>query len=339
MEWRNTLQKIWISIGLILALTLIGVSGFTIIEGYTLLDALYMTTITISTVGFGTIGELSPGGKLFSIFLIITSASVFVYAITNLTSFIIEGEIRSIFHRYKIDKTVNKLKDHIIICGLGRNGREAASELIWQRRPFVAIENDSEVIADFLEHHECLIIQGDATQEEVLEKANIKAAHGLISALSSDAENVFITLSARELSPALHIVSRASSEAAISKLKRAGANQVILPHLIGGRKMANLLTRPALVEFVDMITGQGNPDLHLEEIHCEDHPDLTGKTLAELDIRSKTGVMVIGRKREGKNIELNLHGESRIEARDILYILGKNEQFIKFRKAYLRNHH
>ena len=328
-------QKISTSLTLLLVTSLVGILGFAWIEKYSLIDAIYMTIITMSTVGFGTIGELSPAGKIFSVLLIIISASTFVYAITTLTTFVVEGEIRNVFHIYRTNKKVTQLRDHIILCGLGRNGQETAAELLWQKVPFVVIEKGQAVIDRMLEKHDFLFVLGDATQEEVLEQANIHQAKGLISALSSDAENVFITLTAREMNPQLHIVARASSEASISKLKRAGANQVILPHVIGGRKMANLITRPTLVEFLDLVTGQGNPALHLVDFTIGPNTELVGKTLAEADIRSNTGVNVIGFKRGNEAIELNPGSLHRINAEDRIFVVGTQDQISQFREIYL----
>jgi len=313
-----------------------GTIGFIIIENYTLIDALYMTVITMSTVGFGVVRELSVEGKMFTIVLMIFSAGTFVYAITTITTFVIEGEIKNLYSKYRTIRKVNKLKEHTIICGLGRNGQEAANELIWQGKPFVVIENMPEVVDNFVEHTNCLVINGDATHEDILEKANVKHAVGLISTLSSDADNVFITLTARELNPKLKIVARASNETAISKLKRAGANQVVLPHIIGGRKMANIITRPTLIEFIDTITGQGNPDIHLEDIACGDYTLLLDKTLGELQIRTRTGVVVIGKKHKNNLLELDLHANSKIVEGDRLYLLGNREQIKTFKEIYKR---
>lgn len=334
MESRPTLRKIYVSLGILLAVSMVGVLGFRTIEQYTWIDSLYMTAITMSTVGFGVIRELSPEGKLFSIFLILISASTFVYGITTLTTFVVEGEIKDIFSTYRIKRKVSKLTHHIIVCGLGRNGSEAVEELKWQQKPFVAIEKDPEVIASFEQEKDILIIEGDATREDVLEQANIKEAKGLICALSSDAINVFVTLTAREMNANLKIVSRASSESAISKLRRAGANQIILPHVIGGRKMTNLITRPALVEFIDNITGEGNPDMHLEDLSCEKYPKLIGKTLAELEIRTRTGISVVGIKKGERDLEMNVNAHYLLSEGDTLYILGNSEQLKTFNNLF-----
>ncbi|GAB4420536.1 MAG: potassium channel protein [Bacteroidia bacterium] len=306
MKSRHAISKLRQSLLLLLGTLLLGVAGFRLVEDYTLLDALYMTIITMSTVGFGTLGELSGEGKLFSVLLIVISTGTFVYAVTTLTTFVIEGEIRQLFNSYQFNKKVSKLRDHIILCGLGRNGREAALELIRQQRPFLIIETDEKVIAELAQHHpDLLFVKGDATHEEILTSANIAHARGLISALSSDAENVYITLTARGLNPYLFIIARASNASSVSKLRRAGADHIIVPNMIGGRKIADLITRPARVEFIDLITGAGNPDLHLEDIACAGHPKLLGRTLAELHIRSHTGVLVLGYKRGEREVELN----------------------------------
>ncbi len=334
MKYRPTLRKIYLSLLILWAVSMVGILGFRFIENYSWVDSLYMTAITMSTVGFGVIGELSEEGKIFSIFLILISASTFVYGITTLTTFVVEGEIKDIFSTYRIKRKVNKLSNHTIVCGLGRNGREAVAELQWQKKAFVAIEKDPDVIAAFSPSRDILIIEGDATLEEVLEQANIKEANGLITALSSDAINVFVTLTAREMNPQLKIVSRASNESSISKLRRAGANQIILPHIIGGRKMANLITRPALVEFIDKITGEDNPDTHLEDLKCEAYPKLQEKTLAELQIRTRTGVAVVGIKRQNQELEMNVNAHTLLKEGDLLYILGSSEQLEAFYELF-----
>lgn len=335
MNSSSSINRVVFPVLALLFLLVIGVIGYSSIEGYNTVDAIYMTVITMSTVGFGTLGELSSGGKIFSVALIILSAGTFIYAVTAITAFVVEGEVQSLFNKYQASKRVAKLTNHIIICGLGRNGRETALELIRQEQSFVVVEANEETIQEFREHHDILFVLGDATNEEVLQRANISEARGLVSTLSTDAENVYITLTARGMNPRLKIVARASHESSISKLKRAGANQVIVPNLIGGRKMANLITRPALVEFVELVSGDGNANLHLEDIPCEYHPGLIGQTLRELEIRSKTGVLVLGYKRGNRSVELNPHAEEKITSDDRLFIMGTDAQLAKFREVYL----
>lgn len=336
IEMPKSLKNLYFATGLLALIFVIGVFGFRMLEGYRLLDAAYMTVITMSTVGFGTIGELGDGGKLFAIFLIISSAGIFLYAISTITTFIVEGEVRQLLTQFRVDKKVAQLEDHIILCGLGRNGREAASELIKQQQRFVAIEEDEEVIKDFVELHPTLLfIVGDATHEEVLEKANIHHANGLITAISSDAENVFIALTARQMNSKLKIVARASQPSSISKLKRAGANQVISPNLIGGRKMVNMMIRPALVEFFDLVTGEGDDNVQIKDIDCSQYPKLIGRSLAELKIRSETGVSVIGYKRPHRPISLSPNADATIAAEDRMFVLGTIDELAAFKAAFL----
>ena len=337
MQQGLSFRKVVWSVVFLMITSILGTIGFRLIEGYQWLDAAYMTVITMSTVGFGTLGELTSGGKIFSIFLIIISAGIFIYAITTLSTFVIEGEFQHFFKRYQVDKQIARLENHIIICGLGRNGREVARELMAQEVKFLIVEDNAEVIDDFLElFPDTLILQGDATHDEVLENANIDKANGLVTALSTDAENVFITLTAREKNPRIKIVARASQESSVSKLRRAGANEVIIPNLLGGRKMANVITRPALVEFLEMVSGDSRVNkLHLEVVPCKDHPRLVGKTLAELNLRSRTGVLVLGRKSGNLPVELNPSAHKQLDENDRLFIIGNNEQLEVFRKTCL----
>lgn len=336
MEYSPTIRRLFISLVLLMILSIVGFSGFILIDGFAPVEALFMTVITMSTVGFGTVRDLSPNGMIFASFLIIASAGTFIYAITNLTTFVVEGEIKDVFQQYQTRKKVKLVKDHIIICGLGRNGREAAEELLRQKQSFIVIDQDEQVIRDFLDHHpDSLIIMGDATQDEVLDRANIQHARGLITSLSTDAENVFITLTAREMNPRIALIARASLPSTIKKLKRAGANEVILPNLIGGRKMVNLITRPAMVEFVEMVSGQSGMDFHLEVFSCANHDQLVGKTIAELNVRSRSGATIIGLKHGDERVELSPPANHQITAEDRLFILGKDAQIDQFKAVFL----
>jgi voltage-gated potassium channel len=336
MEFTPAIRRLTISLAVLLVLSLVGFFGFLLIDDHSPVEAFFMTIITMSTVGFGTVRDLSPAGMIFASFLIIGSAGTFIYAITNLTTFLVEGEIRDAFHQYRVRKHVRKLKNHVIICGLGRNGLEAAEELFRQNQSFVVIDQDENVIREFLEAHpNALIIMGDATSDEILGRANIQDARGLITSLSTDAENVFITLTARELNPRIKVIARASSESTITKLKRAGANEVILPNLIGGRKMVNLITRPALVEFVEMVSGQSGLDFHLEVISCANHDQLIGKTIAELNVRSRTGATIIGLKHGDERVQLSPPAHLKLTEEDRLFLLGKDSQLEAFQEIFL----
>lgn len=334
---HSLLRKV--SYGLILlGVTIgIGVLGFHFIEGYEWLDSLYMTAITVSTVGFEVLGAegLSDAGKIFVIFLIVFSIGTFLYVINTLTTLVVEGEIRSALKGYRVNKEISKLSDHIVICGLGRNGRQAAIELLSEGKPFVVIEMNEQVIEEFLDDHPgALFLKGDATHEDMLEAAHVHSASGVITALADDASNVYVTLAVREINPSAMVVARASNERTISKLRVAGASRVILPNILGGRKMARIITKPALVDFIDLITGQGNFQMNLEQIDCMKTSSLVGKTLRELDIRSKTGVMVLGIQASDGHFELNPDANKPVEINEKLFIIGTGAQVNEFKRLF-----
>lgn len=337
MRGNKTIRRIITAFALLLTTIAVGVTGFHVFEGLNFVDALYMTFITVSTVGFETPGHdgFSQGGKLFVVSLIIFALGTFTYAITTLTTLVVEGEIRDLFKGYRVNKEISQLHNHVIICGLGRNGRQSAVELLDEKVPWVAIESSEAVIASFQEQHpKALILRGDATSEELLAQANIAHAKGVISALADDAANVFVTLTIRQMNPTVHIIARASSESTIKKLEIAGANRVILPNVLGGRKMAKLITRPALMDFVDLITGQGQSHLMLEQVHCNDCPGLLGKTLRDLDIRSKTGVLVLGMQDKTGHFELNPNVNKSIQNEESLFIIGDQKQIGAFMQEF-----
>jgi voltage-gated potassium channel len=313
-----------------------GVCGYHWIEKMSLLDALYMTVITMSTVGFeAPVGGFSPEGKVFVVVLVIFTIGSFAYTISTMTSVVVEGELRNLFKSYKVNRRIEKLEQHVIICGLGRNGREAALELIEHQASFVAIERDQEVIDHFMAHHPGhLVLQGDGTDEEALKRANIEHARGIIIALADDAANVFATLTARELNPKINIVARASNETSIRKLRHAGAHRVIMPNQIGGRKMARVITQPALADFVDLITGEGQFRLHLEEVDCSNAPSLAGHTLKDLNIRSRTGVLILGIRTADGQYEVNPSADKSVTEGSRLYLLGSPEQLQEFHKTF-----
>jgi len=337
MMFRDKVIKRLVLAILLLAGTMaVGVLGFMWFEHLDLLDALYMTIITMGTVGYEPTSDgFSSEGKIFIILLIIFTIGTFTYALTSITSLVLEGELKGVLKGYRVNKEINKLKDHIIILGLGRNGRQSAVELVDENVPFVAIESSQEVIDKFLESFpNSLVLLGDATSEDLLRSANISQAKGVISALSDDASNVFATLTVRELNPKVQVVARASSESTISKLKIAGASRVILPNVLGGRKMAKLLTRPALMDFVDLITGQGQSHLTLEQISCGSFSGLVGKSLRELDIRTRTGVLVLGMQDNKGKFELNPNATKPIGQEESLFIIGDSTQLESFKREF-----
>jgi voltage-gated potassium channel len=324
-------KTIYLAVGFILAVLLIGIVGYMTIEGYGLLDAIFMTVITVATVGYREIHDLSDAGKIFTSLLIFFSIGTFAYAISVITRYVIEGEFQTYFRHYKVDKEIQKLENHIIVCGYGRNGMQACEQLRSQDEKFVAIEMGHEIIAQMREDGNVLFIEGDATKDETLEEAGIHKAKALISALPDDAANVFVVLTARGINPQLKIISRASDEGSEIKLKRAGADNVIMPDKIGGTHMASLVVKPDVLEFLDFITEKVN--IKLEEIQFSRLPEnMKNKSIKELEIRNKTGANIIGIKTAKGDYMINPSPDTVMEPGAKLFVLGTKEQVTKFKE-------
>ncbi len=318
---------------------LIGISGYMIIEGYGLIDAFYMAIITISTVGFREIEPLSDNGKIFTSLYIIFNIVFFAFLVSTVAKYIFEGELNKIYHTIMKGREVSKFRAHIIVCGFGRNGRRAALELKNSKKKFLIIENDEHVLERFPESDKTYnFIIGDATQDEILLNAGIKRAKTIITTLPKDSENVFITLTAREMNPEIKIISRASDEKVEKKLMRAGANHVVMPDALGGFHMAHIVTKPFIVEFVEMLSGFGESEYILEEIsYLQIRLEYRDKSLAEMDIRKNTGVTVFGFKDAKKGIIFNPEPQTKFSQNDILILLGKEDSIKTFKKKYIRH--
>ena len=324
-------RKLYLAIGMVLLVLLVGIVGYYTIEDYSLLDSVFMTVITVATVGYREVKELDDAGKIFTSFLIIFSIGTFAYAISVITRYVIEGEFQTYFRHYKVNKEILKLKDHVIVCGFGRNGRQACEQLRSGNEKFVAIESNPKIIATLHEDESILFIEGDATNDDVLLEAGLERAKALITALPNDAANVFVVLTARDRNPNLKIISRASDDASEHKLKRAGANNVIMPDKIGGTHMAALVTKPDVLEFIDHITGRIN--IRLEEILYSSLPNsMRGKSIKELEIRNKTGANIIGFKTAEGDYIINPSPEMVMMPDAKLFVLGTQEQVSRFKE-------
>jgi voltage-gated potassium channel len=327
--------KMYISIGLMMLIILMGVVGYMLIENYRLLDAFYMTVITVATVGFEEVHTLSDNGKLFTSFLIITSFGTFAYALTSLSKYVFDGEFNKYFKNYKVSSAIDKLENHVIICGFGRNGKQAAHVLKKHNTRFVVIEEKKDVVSEINHKYSDLIVEGNATLDEVLLKAGVTRARALITTLPFDADNLFIVLSARALNPKLTIISRASEDNTDKKLKVAGANNVIMPDRLGGAHMASLVMKPDVMEFVDYITGQGNDNIRLEEITFASLSEkYQNKTIRDLEIRNKSGANIIGFKTAEGDYIINPSPDTVIIPNVKLFVLGTAEQIIKLKELF-----
>lgn len=326
----DPVRHLKISIFILLILITAGTTGFMAIEKWRFLDAVYMTVITLGTVGFKEIHDLSDSGKIFTMSLIVVGVSVLGYIVGSLAQIMFEGQIQRVIGRKKVEKKIDAIKNHYIICGFGRIGSLICKEFTANKLPFVVVEKDPEIL-ELLEDEGFLHLKGDATLDETLLKAGIKRAKGLISVVTSDTSNVYITLTARGLNPDLYILARSSEEGSDIKLKRAGANKVVSPYFIGGTRMAQSILRPNVVDFIEIATGTEHLDLQMEEITIPHHSAFAGETLISSGFRKEIGVIIVGIKKSHGKMVFNPHSHSRIEGGDTLIILGEPDSITKLK--------
>lgn len=325
--------KLYISIILLTIVLSIGIFGFITISNESFVDSLYMTVITMSTVGFGTLHELNQTEKLFTIFLIILSIGVYGYSITALTEYLANDNFFQLLKYKKMQQKIQKLKNHTVVCGYGRNGRQAVVKLKKFNMPCIVIEKDKELLEE-LERENILYIEGDATGDEALQKASLQTAKSLITALPSDADNLFVVLSARQINKEFTIISRASNESSCKKLMIAGATNIIMPDKIGGEHMASLVVTPDLIEFVDKLTIYEEGSTNLEEIAINDLPqEFLNKTILDLDLRNISGCTVIGFKTADHKYIINPEATTKLEPNSNLIVLGRPNQIQKLRQV------
>ena len=328
----NVPRKLLFSILMLLVVVLFGIFGYTWIEGWNLLDSLYMTIITLSTVGYGEVREIGPGGRVFTVLLIVFGLFTITYIVGLVAETLVAGEIRSVLGRRKVSKKIKSLRDHYIICGYGRIGSIICKGLTRKAIPLMVIEKD-EHVQEELEQDEILYLQGDATHEETLLEAGIEKAKGLVSVVSSDAENVYICLTARGLNPRLYILSRAEDEASERKLLRAGANKVILPYILGGRRMVQAIIRPTVSDFLESAVHDQSFELAIEEITVGEDSRLANQSLVDSGIRQEMDVIIIGIKQKAGTMIFNPSSKSKINRGDTLIAMGRNKDLEKLRKA------
>ncbi len=297
-----------------------------VIEHYNVLDSVYMTVVTLSTVGYREVNPLSENGKVFTIFLIVINLSTFTYFITQLSAYFLDGEFASTYKIYKMKNSISELDGHVIICGFGRNGQEAARIFYQSKRDFVIIEK-TESRKDDLPFKVKFIIENDATRDETLIEAGIQKASALVTTLPEDADNLYVVLTARELNPNIKIISRASNDSSVRKLKTAGANNVIMPDKIGGAHMATLVLSPDVKEFVDLMTTQSSEHFNIAEIEAT-----KTITLEELNCWKTTGATILGLKTSEDDYSMNPVSKTVMHPGNRLIVMGSKEQLNKVRE-------
>lgn len=328
-------SKIYTAFLMLFILMCIGITGYRFISGLSWINAIYMTVITVTTVGFGEVQPLGIPAKVFTIGLILASVVIVGYAISIITEYILSRNNFEDIKQRKMQKRIDAMSNHIIICGYGRNGKQAAKKLLAYNKAFVIIEQNKEVIEKFQED-DMSFVYGNANEDETLFEAGIENASTLICALPSDADNLFIVLSARQINKKLTIISRASQETSYNKLKLAGANNVIMPDRIGGDHMASLVVVPDLIEFIDNLGIVGERNINIEEIKVEKLYNTNDevKTIRDLDLRQKTGCTVIGFKGNDGKYLVNPEANTQLVKGSKIIVIGRPEQIENLNSKY-----
>jgi len=302
-----------------------GTMGYTLIEGWPLFDSLYMTVITLTTVGYGETHPLSPAGRAFTVVLLLGGVFLLLYTATEVIRAVVSGEIRIAMGREYMERNLATLNNHLIICGYGRMGRFVCRQFSLEKLPFVVIESQATLLEDFAMPYG-IALHGDATSDDVLRRARVDRARAVVTVVASDADNLYITMSARLLNEKLFIVARADSELAEKKLLRAGANRVVSPYVIGGSRVAQAVLRPTVVDFIELATRTEHLELQIEESRIAPHSKLVGASLRDSRLRHERGLIIVSIKKESGQMVFNPPADAVIEAGDILITLGNREQ-------------
>jgi voltage-gated potassium channel len=334
---RNRLGLYWHLIAGCAGIVLVfvaGIAGYMLIEGWNLLDSYYMVVITLATVGYQEVQPLSDAGRLFTSFLILGGVGIFLYIIGAFTQILVEGRLQILWGKRRMQKLIDSLKDHFIVCGYGRIGSVVVDQLRREGHPLVVIEKEPEIVERLAEEG-TLHVSGDATSDEVLTAAGLLRARSLITALSQEAANVYVTLTARQLNPRLMIIARGDAGSHIARLERAGADRVVLPHLIGGIRMAQSVLRPSVTNVLELAM-RGTIDWHMEEMTLEPGSELSGKKLAESGIRQRFNVIIISIQNAAGESVFNPGPDTILAAGDTLITVGQPES-LKLLRAICAN--
>ena len=324
-QTRDSLRQLRIALFSLVMLALFAVVYYTVFEDWSVLEALYMIAITVSTVGYTEVRALSPNARIFNMFFIFAGLSLVAWAGWNAAELVVQEQVLGMLSRRRRAKRLHGMRNHYIICGYGRMGREIAADLRHHRQEFVIIEPDPEAVAG-LDDEGVLYVQGDASDDEVLRQAGIERARGVIAVAASDEDNVFICLSARLINPELEIVARCARPATAEKLRRAGATRVVSPYVIGARRIAHAVLFPRVADFMDTVTHDEMLELEMDEVHVRPGSAVDGRGLEEARTREQSGAVVVAIYRAATGFEINPAPDSVIRGGDELIALGNPEQ-------------
>lgn len=311
----------------------ISITGYHFIGGYDWLEAIWMVVVTISTVGYGENTDASPVMQLFTICVILLGVSSAVYACGGFIQLLLEGEVQRVMGKLRMTKEINRLVGHVIICGFGRLGEDLAKQLTHRGIPFVVIDIDLEKVQQAGEHN-ILAIQGDATSEHVLEEVHLSSARALATALPSDAENVFITLTARNLRPDIQIIAKSEHESSCRKLRQAGVDKIVMPHRVGAQQMERMISRPTTADLVELFAEASHLEMELDEFRISSVSSMVGATLADSKIKEQFNLLVVGIKNDSGEFRFNPKSQETIRDEDTLLVIGQVKDINRMKLAH-----
>ncbi len=319
------MRRLAIALGVLGAVIVAGIAGYVLIEGWSVLDALYMTVITVGTVGYSEVHELTSGGRVFTMALIFGGFGAMIFFLGTVIDFVVEGHLRGYVEGRRMEKRIESLTGHHIVAGLGRVGSVVAAMLEEEDGAFVVIDADEERV-EYAREQGWLVVEGDATAEETLYQAGVERARSLVTTLDTDADNLFVTFTARSLSSDIFIVARSSHESSEGKLRKAGANRVLTPNIIGGRRMATMVLHPVVSDFLDLVTHGDKVEFRLQEVELNGGSPLVGKTISEASVRDKTGAYILAIQSPSGTVNTNPSSDTMLEVGDRLVVLGTSSQ-------------
>jgi voltage-gated potassium channel len=321
VQVRDPFRRVWIGLGALALVIVAGTIGY-LLFGFDLLDAVYQTVVTVTTVGFNSPHPLDSGSRAFTIILILVGVGTALYTFSSVLEVLIEGHMRDLVRRRKMERDIARMERHVVVCGWGRVGREVAEFLTNAGREVVVIDRDLERLSGV----RYASVNGDATDDGVLQEAGIGRAATLVAALDTDADNLYVTMATRSMRPDIQIIARVRNASSEPKLLRAGADRVVNPQLLGGDRMASFVTQPHVVDFVDVVMHDGTLKFRLEELAVAATSPLAGKTLRSVNLRDRTGALVLAIRRPDGSFVTNPSTEDAIEAGDVLISVGTAEQ-------------
>lgn len=316
----------------LVAVVIVALIGYRI-AGFDWIGALWMTVITVSSVGYGEQSQLHPGVQLFTVVIIVFGMSATAYTLGGLVQLMLEGEFERMLGTRRVNREIENLENHVIICGFGRIGQLLTADLMHDRQKFVIIEREPELVAE-ARQRPYLCLQGDATEDEILKIAGIERARALVTALPSDAANVFITLTARNLNPEVLVIARAEQESTGNKLRQAGANKIVMPAAIGAHRMARLITRPSTADMMELVTETNLPGFELDEIPLPENAKLVGVSVRATEARRKHGLLVVAVKQAGGEMLFNPDADYKFRVQDTVILMGRSEDILRFRSEF-----